>query len=302
MTPPTHLHRRHWLTGLVTCVGAAGMVGCAAGPRPGPPERGRWLDAVSGEALSTDQAWQRWRDCDVLLLGEHHDHPQHHAWRGEWLARLPGAIVVAEHLPSGARVTWGGDLLASLTTAGFEAQAWRWPLHQGLFEPLQAAGLALWGGNASRETVRAVARQGVAALPAELSAALAGTDLSPAAQASLEADLQRGHCGQLPVARLPGMRWAQRARDAAMGQALLAARQAGGRPAVLVAGNGHVRRDWGVAQWLAARQPGLRVLSVGLLEEGEPTRDPAHDLLWISPAMPRRPDPCATLVMPGAQR
>ena len=294
--------RRRCLAVLSTWPALASVAGCATGSRLAPGAQGRWLDAATGQALTAEQAWQRWRHSDLLLLGERHDNPQHQAWRGQWLAGLPDAIVVAEHLPSGARVVWGRDTQASLVAAGFDAKSWRWPLHQGLFEPLQAAGVALWGGNAERDAVRAVARQGVAAMPAQLAAALAGADLAPGAQASLEADLQRGHCGQLPEERLPGMRWAQRARDAAMGLALLAAREAGARPAVLVAGNGHVRRDWGVAQWLAARQPALRVLSVGLLEEGESTREQPYDLLWVTPALPTRPDPCVTLVMPGASR
>mgnify|MGYP006201562501 CR=1 FL=1 len=40
-------------------------------------------------------------------------------------------------------------------------------------------------------------------------------------------------------------------------------------PAVLLAGNGHVRLDYGVGQLFAALRPQARVLSVGFLEAGE---------------------------------
>lgn len=272
---------------------------------------GRGHDAATGTALEPS-AWQaRLSQADVLLLGERHDNPHHHHTRGQWLAAMPGAIVVAEHLPRGARVRWAADgtVLAALEAAGFESKSWGWPVHQGLFTPLARSGQRLWGGNAPRDAVRRVAREGEAALPEALAASLRRAALTPEAQASLDADLLLGHCGQLPAARLPGMRWAQRARDAAMGQSLLDALDVGARPAVLVAGNGHVRQDWGVGQWLRAQRPGLRVLSVvmaefseadaaapGLTQAGREAT--AADLLWLTPGVPGRGDPCAGLVMP----
>jgi uncharacterized iron-regulated protein len=67
---------------------------------------------------------------------------------------------------------------------------------------------------------------------------------------------------------------------------------------VLIAGNGHVRRDHGVPLWLARQQPAARVVSVGFLEVDAEGRAPSaaeralYDVVWVTARQPR-PDPCA---------
>ena len=92
-----------------------------------------------------------------------------------------------------------------------------------------------------------------------------------------------------PKRLLPGMLDAQAARDAVMAQTLRPYAQRG---AVLIAGNGHVRRDIGVPRWL----PGdaARVLSVGYLETDSP--DVGFDTVVRVPAIDRD-DPCKDAVM-----
>lgn len=264
------------------------------------------------------------RQADIVLLGERHDNPAHHRLRGQWLYSLRGssAVVVAEHLTLGRQVDAAAaaqDLLPALQAAGFDARGWAWPLHRPLFEPLfspvLAAGLTpklppslpLWGGNLPREAARDIARRGEAAWDEHLGPTLAqrlrDAPLPPPAQAALDQALIDGHCGQLPAARVPAMRAAQRARDAAMAQALLQAHAAGARPVVLVAGNGHVRRDHGVPQLLAAWAPGLTVVSVVLDEQGAgpevlAAAGPA-DVRWTTPGVPSRNDPCAGMTLPA---
>lgn len=294
--------RRGSLAALVGgLAGSLGLAGCA---NRGSGEAVVVLDAASGRPLTPDEVIAGLRASELLLLGEQHDNPEHHRVRGGWLARLAGSIVVAEHLPRGQRVQWQPRALSpSLEASGFEPQAWRWPLHEPLFAPLMAQDRPLWGGNAPREEVRAVARGAESSLSGDARQALAGAELSAEAQAGLDAELQQGHCGQLPAARLPGMRLAQRLRDAAMGQTLLDAWAAGARPAVLVAGNGHVRKDWGVAAWLARRAPQRRVLSVGFgegLADGRlpPVAPAPYDWWCVTAAVPGRGDPCEGLRMP----
>ena len=67
-----------------------------------------------------------------------------------------------------------------------------------------------------------------------------------------------------------------------------------GRGIVLLAGNGHVRADLGVAQWLNAGER-KRVFAVGFLERDD-TRalDTAFDVIVRTPAA-QRPDPCMEL-------
>ena len=101
-------------------------------------------------------------------------------------------------------------------------------------------------------------------------------------------ELSEGHCSPPSEAALRAMVLAQRARDAAMARAMRAA----GPEAILIAGNGHVRKDRGVPALL----PGT--VSLGLIELKESRSDAAeylaapYDYLWFTAQVPR-PDPCA---------
>lgn len=269
------------------------LAGCAAWRTP--PER--IVEVASGRELSRAELLAALREADVVLLGELHDNPLHHRRRGELISALgPGTAVVAEHLTRGRRVASQGALPGALADAGFDARAWDWPLHEPLFAAVRDAGLPLAGGNLPVDVVRRIAREGEAAWPDDLAAALRAAPLDDAARAALDADLLDSHCGQLPPARVPAMRAAQRARDAAMAQALL---DSGGRPAVLVAGNGHVRADYGVPRVLAVLRPALHQASVAFVESAA-AADPAT-YRWITPPMPRE-DPCAGMATMAAPR
>jgi uncharacterized iron-regulated protein len=262
----------------------------------------RVLDLRSGAAITEEQLLQELRASHFVLLGEVHDNPLHHQRRARLLTRLAPAAVVAEQLERGRSLSVTDDLLADLERAGFQAKGWGWPLHRPLFEALASARIPVQGANLPQELARRIAREGLPAVPADLAAVVQGAALDAVSQARLDADLMEGHCGHLPAARLPGMRLAQRARDAAF---FLALRDVppGNGPAVLVAGNGHVRADYGVPQLIHRLAPDSRTASVGFVEEDAsgPLEEAAyrglHTHLWITSGVPRG-DPCAGMRKP----
>lgn len=257
------------------------------------PSNERIVEVVSGRAISRDELLQKLRASDYVLLGERHDNAVHHQRRAELLNALgPRVPVVAEHLTRGLAVLNGPELLPRLQAAGFDEKGWRWPLHEPLFAAAAAPGRMLVGGNAPRDLARELARKGQAALPEDLQAITRAAPLDEAGAKALDGELVQGHCGMLGGERLVGMGWAQRARDAAMWLSLQAAAQAQGKPAVLLAGNGHVRRDYGVAQLIAAQQPAARVASVGFVETDAQIQGAPYHYVWIT-AAPKREDPCA---------
>lgn len=293
-------NRRRWLIGQAATLGLL-LGGCAVG-QGGPGNR--IVDTATGRRVDEDELVERLRAADFVLLGEVHDNPLHHAQRGRLIAAMGEPVpVIAEHLPRGAAPALAKDasgeaLRQVLEAAGFDARAWQWPLHEPLFAAIARAGDPLHGGNLPLELVRRVAREGGDALPAELRELVKAAPLPGAAQEALEQDLQQGHCGQLPASRLPGMVWAQRGRDSTMALAMASQlnqwRAMGRRgPVVLVAGNGHVRRDYGVPQLLAALVPHARVLAVGFVEEGGDVSawQGLYDLAWTTTAAARE-DPC----------
>lgn len=309
-----NLARRTWLArlaGLAFGAPALAAVLAACATAPG-GSRDRIVDVRTGRHLQPDELAHRMRQADVVLLGELHDNPHHHARRAALLAALAGPrMVVAEHLPRGASPRLPGSpagdaLRRALETAGFDARAWGWPLHEPLFAAVARAGHRLQGGNIDGATARRIAREGRSAVPAELRSLLEAAPLDAAARAGLESELLRGHCGHLGPERMPGMVEAQRARDAAMAVTILAAIDAprdasagaSDGPVLLLAGNGHVRLDHGVPQLLRSVRAGLRLLSIGFLEPGTgETPGLPYDVAWITPAAERE-DPCKAFAAP----
>ncbi len=253
----------------------------------------RIIEVASGREISRAQLLAQARQSDFLLLGEIHDNPHHHFRRAELITALAPKAINAEQLEEGRRTDWakasGEPLKSQLTTAGFDAAGWQWPVHEPLFASLAKARIDVVGANISRDLARRIVREGNPALPPGLAATLTANPLSPSAEAALDADLLDNHCGQLPATRLPGMRLAQRARDAAMAVGLTTLPE---RPAILVAGNGHVRGDYGVPALLARLRPGARIINIGFEEEGKATdAGTTYTHIWTTPAV-HRDDPC----------
>jgi len=277
----THALTRRLLIGLIPWA----LAGCVHAPQALPP-------AVA--------------DARFVLLGEVHDNPRHHAQRAQWLQALLAdgrpTRVVFEQMDAtrdselrAARKATPTDSAAIARAGGLDAKAWRWPLHQPLFDAALAGHAEVAGGNLPRERIRAVVRDG--SVPADLRTLLAAPGWTAEQQRATETDIAEGHCGALPAAQIAPMALAQRVRDASMAQAMLAA-PAGSR-VVLIAGNGHVRRDRGVPHYLrAAGVPASDIFAVAWLEDGEAESAGVYDLSQRTAREPR-PDPCAAFKQGG---
>jgi hypothetical protein len=90
----------------------------------------------------------------------------------------------------------------------------------------------------------------------------------------------------------PAMARAQYARDAVMAQ-LMSTHAVSG--AVLLAGNGHVRRDLGVPRWLGGPLAG-RAWAVGFLETPVSPAEAARYDAVVAVAPAQRADPCEAFV------
>jgi uncharacterized iron-regulated protein len=226
------------------------------------------------------------------LLGETHDNAAHHELRARLIRQMARErrrmAVVFEQFDLGvdaelARAQAAGADAEALADAGkLDRKGWRWPLHKPLVEAAIESRLPVRGGNLPREEARAVAR---GTREADLGAA----PWNDAREQGMRRVLSEGHCAPVPEPLLTGMVRAQRARDASLAYALLAA----GPKAILIAGNGHVRRDHGVPIHL-----GDGALSVGFVEVRDGATEPAayeaalYDYVWFTAAAARG-DPCA---------
>ncbi len=209
-----------------------------------------------------------------VLLGEVHDNAEHHRLRRDLLAALVRdgrrpAIAMEqfdrEHQPALQRVqNEPAPTPELLKTAGrVDAQGWNWSYYEPIVRLALDHRLPIVAANLSRADAFRVSTEGAAAVlgAAAVSALQLDQPLPDAARLKLEQVIEDGHCGEAPRNILPGMVAAQRARDAIMAQSLQAH-----APAVLIAGNGHVRRDFGVPHYLAHYPQGDDVRVVGFIE------------------------------------
>lgn len=254
----------------------------------------------TGEVLSQTSLVGILRGSDVVLLGELHDNLKHHQARGELITALsrsrPNALtVVAEHFPAGSHVVFTDETLPALEIAGFDKKSWGWPAHAPLFDQIRHAGLPLVGGNLPKGLSKEIVKNRQQAFPSDIAKIFETVVLPESARKKLDQDLIDGHCGQLPPRYLEPMQLAQRATDMSMAVAIQ-----NNKPAVLVAGNGHVRKDYGVPQVLSVLAPSLKVTSVGFYENTAPSREMLqalagkYDYVWFTDAI-ERSDPCKNL-------
>lgn len=231
---------------------------------------------------------------DVVILGEVHDNPDHHAFQARAVAEIaPAALVFEMFGPDAAsRVAGGvrGDSAALEDALGWAESGWP---DFAMYHPIfLATDAPVYGAALPRSDVRRALTEGAAAVfgPGADRFGLA-EPLPEADQAAREAEQMASHCDALPEDMLAGMVEAQRLRDAAFARTVIEAFEATGGPVAVITGSGHARLDQGIPAALATAAPGLRVVSVGAFE-GEVPGDTPFDYAVTAPA-PEREDPCA---------
>ena len=239
----------------------------------------------------------------VLLLGEVHDSAAGHAKRAAWLAD----DVAAGWRPVIAMEQFDTDQQAALDAAMRDCAdadcvvarvvpartGWTWDHYKPVITLALQYGLPIRAANLSRSEASKVIKGGFAAALSPDLIARYGLDALPASLlAAQETEVRDSHCGALPEAMVSPMAKAQIARDVVMADTMRTHATTG---VVLIAGNGHVRKDIAVPFWL--RRDGLAPHAVGFLE-------PASDASAFDETrrIPKtdRPDPCAGFKPPKA--
>lgn len=277
------------------------LCGCAAVPpvAPGP------IIAADGRTIAEGALIDALSRAPVVVLGEVHDNPVHHARQAWIVERLEPGGLAFEMIPSASEegiavyLAQGGRRREIGPAIGWDRLGWPdWKLYAPIVEAAPDAYIA--GGGVSRVDIRLAMADGAAGAYGTGATRL-GLDrpLDPAIRAEIEDEMVVSHCNKLPRGVAAEMVEAQRLRDARLAAATGRAFANGkGRAAVLITGNGHARTDRGVPAYLRLAAPELTVLSVGMIES-TPGGDPAatagelpFDFVWFSPPA-ERGDPCA---------
>lgn len=255
---------------------------------------GAWLGAgwaASGEPLLG--LFRQLPAPPLVLLGEVHDNAQQHLLRQQaFEALLEGGARPALLMEQfdrerqadieRARALPGADADSVVAAAAPAGARWQWAFYKPFIALALRHGLPIVAVNVSRADARRVMAEGLQTL--------AFDDRVPPDIAAKQAEIiVASHCGAVDAVQGLRMATAQVARDQFMARMV---EHHASRGVVLLAGNGHVRRDIGVPRWLS---PDLtrRVKAIGLLEEGD-TGQAAYDHALMTPRQPRE-DPCAAL-------
>lgn len=234
----------------------------------------------------------------IYLLGEIHDNPAGHALRLEQIAD----IVRSASQPVIAMEQFDREQQAALSAAQQECpdaacviakaggKGWEWDFYKPVIDLALRQRIPLVAANVSPQDARLVMRDGL------------GAALSPTLRKSFDLDgglppevdaIQReavfqGHCRMAPKSALGGMVLAQVARDVWMAHVL---REHPQSTVLLLAGNGHVRKDAGVYHWLSPTE--RQRTQVHAYVEASQAGDAAlfDQVYVVAPVV--REDPCA---------
>lgn len=237
--------------------------------------------------------------AQVLLLGETHDNGEGHRLRATvlrervelgWRPAIAMEQFDREHqglLDAALRECPDADCVVQRAAPG--PSGWTWTFYRPVIDLALKYKLPLLAANLSRTDAGKVVRSGLAsALDASVMRRY-GLDgpVSPDVLKPQVEEVRRGHCDMLPADMLQPMALAQIARDVVMAETM---RPHIARGVVLIAGNGHVRRDIAVPYWLHTQ--GVPTWSIGFVEQAG-----ARNEFDVARGIPRldRPDPCIGL-------
>ena len=241
----------------------------------------------------------------VVLLGEVHDNAAQHALRIAALRQW----VVAGARPAIAFEQFDRERQSDIDRARRErpkdfdyliAQAksdpgWQWEYYGPFVALALEYELPIVAANLSRGDAMRVAIEGWPAVFDPATRSELRLDTLPADfRRKHETAIAVGHCNLLPADALPARARAQMARDIVMAQSIRPYLERG---VVLLAGNGHVRRDIGVPFWLMASER-ESLVSIGMLERDDDdsaSESTAAYNVYVITERAERADPCKDL-------
>jgi hypothetical protein len=207
-----------------------------------------WM-ALAGSSVSAQ--------TNIYLLGEVHDNPNAHAERFRFIENLVAKkfrpVIAMEQFDRENQATLNDAMLSCKNADCVIQQAggkgWEWNFYKPVIETAIKLRLPIIAANISPKDTMKIVRDGLgAALSADtLRDFKLDKPLENEVFQKQKIAIDEGHCRTLPKSAFAGMVNAQVARDVWMAKMI---RDNSGRGLILLAGNGHVRKDVGVYHWL----------------------------------------------------
>lgn len=216
----------------------------------------------------------------IYLLGEVHDNPDVHAKRfafiEDLLAKGFRPVIAMEQFDRDKQGALSSALLSCrdadcvIQKAG--GRGWTWDFYKPVIQTALKYRLKIVAANLSSVETMKVVREGLSAV--------IGSEVLREYKADLPLDarvyekhqeaIDVGHCHALPASAFKGMVNAQIARDVWMAKTI---RENATHGLILLAGNGHVRKDIGSYYWLSSAEQ-TRSQVFAFTEQDNDTKDP----------------------------
>ena len=261
-------------------------------------------DVKTGNNISKEELFSALPTAKFLMFGEKHDNPIHHEKQAILVKKLRQAgmtgQIVLEMAEQRHQESLDSADLATLDHLGaaikWKARGWPdWSLYQPILAEALRAGMRVKAGNPDRALMMQIG-QGLEADEADLQNIRWERDYTPAHREDLLDELVQAHCGMMERDQLGPLVTMQRLKDAFMGRSMRQGRKKD-HLSILIAGNGHIRKDRGVKMFLDETDSLLTVAMIEVVrEETNPTDypsfDPAlYDYIWFTPRVDEI-DPC----------
>ncbi|HBS26180.1 MAG TPA: hypothetical protein DD827_03455 [Gammaproteobacteria bacterium] len=256
-----------------------------------------------GNKTPLSELIQELTKADYVLLGEAHNDPAHHQRQQQILdllikaGRKPAVVFEMfnredEGLITSTTRRFPLDPDKVAAAVNWEESGWPdWQMYRPIVKSALDGGLQLVAGNLSRTKARQLITDYDSFMPDIKTLTQLGMrePLPQVQQKLLQTRISSAHGKGIPDLIVNGMVLAQRMRDATMAEAMIARNF--GQGAVLIAGQEHVRADYGVPRYLRFREPEARIVSLafaesedldGPINSADNSQHP-FDFVWLLP-------------------
>ena len=251
--------------------------------------------SLSAAAQSLDSQARK-GTANIFLMGEIHDNAHGHKLRLESVMSLIAQghrpVVVMEQFDRDNQSALDLALAscddADCVLAKAATPGWEWHFYKPFVQLALEKKVTLLAANLSNVDVRKVMVQGFSAVfsPQAIETYQLDRIPLPLRNAQNKA-IQEGHCNMLPAQAIGSMVEGQIARDVWMASVINGVQKT---LVVLIAGNGHVRKDAGVFQWLSPDKQKLTQVH-GYVERADTGDANWFDQVFTVPEVSRE-DPC----------
>lgn len=232
----------------------------------------------------------------IFLMGEIHDNPHGHKLRLEMVMQFIEQgyrpLVAMEQFDRENQ----DDLDVALSTchdvdcvlAKAATPGWEWSFYKPFVQLALDKKITLIAVNLSNVDVRNVISNGFSVVfnPQAMDTYKLN-QIPPALQSAQYKAIQEGHCNMLPSQAIGPMVRGQIARDVWMADVVNSSQN---QMVILIAGNGHIRRDAGVFHWLSIEKKKLTQVH-GFVESADSSYVNWFDQVHVVPTLERE-DPC----------